>query len=70
MNLPFNYYENTIMEKLFLSFLMIVNVLMMDCELLLLNPMHRVSRELSGVNEEITSHLSDMLHGMEQVRMS
>ena len=49
--------------------LLAVNSVMMAIELLLLNPMHRVSRELSGVNTVMTNRLSDMLQGMEQVRM-
>lgn len=49
--------------------LLAVNSVMMAIELLLLNPMHRVSRELSGVNTAMTNRLSDMLQGMEQVRM-
>ena len=49
--------------------LLAVNSVMMAIELLLLNPMHRVSRELSGVSTAMTNRLSDMLQGMEQVRM-
>ena len=49
--------------------LLAVNSVMMAIELLLLNPMHRISRELSGVNTAMTNRLSDMLQGMEQVRM-
>ena len=49
--------------------LLAVNSVMMAIELLLLNPMHRVSRELSGINTAMTNRLSDMLQGMEQVRM-
>lgn len=49
--------------------LLAVNSVMMAMELLLLNPMHRISRELSGVNTAMTNRLSDMLQGMEQVRM-
>ena len=49
--------------------LLAVNSVMMEIELLLLNPMHCVSRELSGVNTAMTNRLSDMLQGMEQVRM-
>lgn len=49
--------------------LVAANALMMGIELLLLEPMHRVSRELSGVNTVMTSRLSDLLQGMEQVRM-
>lgn len=46
-----------------------VNAVMMGVEMLLLNPMHRVSRELSGINTILTSRLSDLLQGMEQVRI-
>lgn len=49
--------------------LLAVNSVMMAIELLLLNPMHCVSRELSGINTAMTNRLSDMLQGMEQVRM-
>lgn len=49
--------------------LLAVNSAMMAIELLLLNPMHRISRELSGVNAAMINRLSDMLQGMEQVRM-
>lgn len=49
--------------------LLAVNSVMMAIELLLLNPMHRVSRELSSVSTAMTNRLSDMLQGMEQVRM-
>ena len=49
--------------------LLAVNSVMMAIELLLLNPMHRVSRELSGISTAMTNRLSDMLQGMEQVRM-
>lgn len=49
--------------------LMTVNAVMMGVEMLLLNPMHRVSRELSAINTKMTSRLSDLLQGMEQVRM-
>ncbi len=49
--------------------LLAVNSVMMAIELLLLNPMHRISRELSGVSTAMTNRLSDMLQGMEQVRM-
>lgn len=49
--------------------LLAVNSVMMAIELLLLNPMHRISRELSGVNTAMINRLSDLLQGMEQVRM-
>lgn len=46
-----------------------VNAIMMGSEMMLLNPMHRVSTELSAINTKMTSRLSDLLQGMEQVRM-
>lgn len=46
-----------------------VNAVMMGVEMLLLNPMHRVSRELAEINTGLTSRLSDLLQGMEQVRI-
>lgn len=49
--------------------LIAVNAVMMGVEMLLLNPMHRVSKELSGINTQMTSRLSDLLQGMEQARM-
>lgn len=49
--------------------LVAVNAVMMGIEMLLLNPMHRVSAELSKINTKMTSRLSDLLQGMEQVRM-
>ncbi len=49
--------------------LVAVNAVMMGVELLLLNPMHKVSRELSEINAGMASRLSDLLQGMEQVRM-
>ena len=49
--------------------LLAVNSMMMAIELLLLNPMHRISRELSGVSTCMANRLSDLLQGMEQVRM-
>jgi len=49
--------------------LLAVNSVMMAIELLLLKPRHRISRELSGINTAMTNRLSDMLQGMEQVRM-
>lgn len=49
--------------------LLAVNSVMMAIELLLLNPMHLVSRELSVVSTAMTNRLSDLLQGMEQVRM-
>lgn len=49
--------------------LVAVNVVMMRVEMLLLNPMYRVNKELSTINTKMTSQLSDLLQGMEQVRM-
>ncbi len=49
--------------------LIAANAVMMSIEMLLLNPMHRVSKELSGINTGMTSRLSDLLQGMEQARM-
>lgn len=49
--------------------LVAVNAVMMGVEMLLLDPMHRVSKELSSINSRMTSRLSDLLQGMEQVRM-
>lgn len=49
--------------------LVAANAIMMGAELLLLNPMHKVSAELSAINTKMTSRLSDLLQGMEQVRM-
>lgn len=49
--------------------LIAANAVMMGVEMTLLNPMHRVSRSLSGINTRMTSRLSDLLQGMEQVRM-
>ena len=49
--------------------LVAVNVVMMRVEMLLLNPMYRVNKKLSTINTKMTSQLSDLLQGMEQVRM-
>ena len=49
--------------------LIVANSVMMGVELMLLNPMHKVSKSLSGINTKMTSCLSDLLQGMEQVRM-
>ena len=46
-----------------------VNAIMMGLEMMMLNPMHKVSTELSAINTKMTSRLSDLLQGMEQVRM-
>lgn len=49
--------------------LVAVNCVMIGIDMLLVDPMHRVSKELSGINGRMTSRLSDLLQGMEQVRM-
>lgn len=49
--------------------LVAANAVMMLVEMTLLNPMHRVSKSLSNINTKMTSRLSDLLQGMEQVRM-
>lgn len=49
--------------------LVAVNVVMMSIEILLINPIKKVSTELSAINTTMTSRLSDLLQGMEQVRM-
>ena len=49
--------------------LVAVNCVMIGIDMLLVEPMHRVSKELSGINGRMTSRLSDLLQGMEQVRM-
>ena len=72
--MPFLQVVSYLIPMFFLSWqltlcLLAVNSVMMAIELLLLNPMHRISRELSGVNTAMTNRLSDMLQGMEQVRM-
>ncbi|MDE7029578.1 MAG: ABC transporter ATP-binding protein/permease [Lachnospiraceae bacterium] len=46
-----------------------VNVLMLALNMLLAEPLRRVSRALSGINSGMTRRLSDLLQGMEQVRM-
>lgn len=49
--------------------LVAVNLVMLGGNMLLVKPMHKVSRELSQCNKGMTSRLSDLLQGMEQVRM-
>ncbi len=44
-------------------------MVMMSIEILLINPIQKVSTELSVINTKMTSRLSDLLQGMEQVRM-
>lgn len=46
-----------------------VNVIMMLLNMALVEPLRKVSHELSGINSAMTQKLSDLLHGMEQVRM-
>lgn len=46
-----------------------VNVVMLLLNMVLAEPFRRVSRELSGINSSMTRKLSDILQGMEQVRM-
>lgn len=46
-----------------------VNLLMMLINMVLVEPFRRVSRELSAINSDMTQKLSDLLQGMEQVRM-
>lgn len=46
-----------------------VNVLMLLLNGVLVEPLRKVSHELSGINSVMTQKLSDLLQGMEQVRM-
>lgn len=46
-----------------------VNVVMMLLNMLLAEPLRKVSQELAGINSSMTQKLSDLLQGMEQVRM-
>lgn len=46
-----------------------VNVIMLWINMCLVEPLRRVSKELSQINSRMTQYLSDMLQGMEQVRM-
>lgn len=46
-----------------------VNAAMMLFNMILAEPLRKVSRELAGINSSMTRKLSDLLHGMEQVRM-
>lgn len=46
-----------------------VNVAMMLLNMVLAEPLRKVSRELAGINSSMTRKLSDILQGMEQVRM-
>lgn len=46
-----------------------VNIVMMVFNMALVEPLRKVSRELSQINAAMTQRLSDLLQGMEQVRM-
>lgn len=46
-----------------------VNAAMMLFNMILAEPLRKVSQELAGINSSMTRKLSDLLHGMEQVRM-
>lgn len=46
-----------------------VNAAMMLFNMILTEPLRKVSQELAGINSSMTRKLSDPLHGMEQVRM-
>ncbi len=46
-----------------------VNVVMLLFNMVLAEPLRKVSQELSGINNSMTQKLSDLLQGMEQVRM-
>ncbi len=49
--------------------LVAVNGIMLAIDMLMAEPMRRVSRSLSGINSQMTQRLSDLLQGMEQARM-
>lgn len=49
--------------------LVAVNVVILGIDIFLAEPMRKVSRTLSHINAVMTSRLSDLLQGMEQVRM-
>lgn len=49
--------------------LIAVNCTMVAIDMLLVEPMQKVSSKLSKINGKMTSRLSDLLQGMEQVRM-
>lgn len=49
--------------------LVAVNLVVLIIDVLMVEPMHRVSGELSHINGRMASRLSDLLQGMEQVRM-
>ena len=46
-----------------------VNMVILGIDIFLAEPMRKVSRTLSHINSVMTSRLSDLLQGMEQVRM-
>lgn len=46
-----------------------VNLAMMSVNMVLAEPLRKVSQELAGINSGMTRKLSDILQGMEQVRM-
>ena len=49
--------------------LVAVNGVMLAIDMLMAEPMRKVSRSLSGINSQMTQRLSDLLQGMEQARM-
>lgn len=49
--------------------LVAVNLVMLAINGLMINPMRKVSKKLSGINSKMTERLSDLLQGMEQARM-
>lgn len=49
--------------------LVAVNFVSVVINLLMVEPMRKVSRSLSGINSKMTQKLSDLLQGMEQARM-
>lgn len=46
-----------------------VNLAILIIDMVMVEPMHKVRRGLSEINKKMTSRLSDLLQGMEQVRM-
>lgn len=46
-----------------------VNLAILIIDMVMVEPMHKVRRSLSESNKKMTSRLSDLLQGMEQVRM-
>lgn len=49
--------------------LVLVNLIILLIDILMVGPMHKVRKELSEINKKMTGRLSDLLQGMEQVRM-